>query len=135
MSTENVRVALDTILNAWSAAENIPVAWENLATGSELSAPYVEAFLLPAETTTVGVAISDNQDYTGIYQISVRTEKGKGTLESRTIVNSLLTAFARGVESTIDQQRVLVQSTSVAPFIDSEAWYTVPVSVTYRSFA
>lgn len=139
MSIENVRAALDGILSDWATANSVPVAWENLATGSALSAPYVMPFLLPVETVGVGLAIGDNQDFTGIYQISVYTEKGKGTKASRDIVNSLIEAYARGAEVEIPVtggvQKVLIEMSSAAPALDGDAWYTVPVSVRYRSFA
>ena len=95
-------------------------------------------FLLPVETGNAGISISDNQDYTGIYQISVYTEKGKGTKASRDVVSSLLEAYSRGVTVDIPVsngvQRLLIESSWTASAIDSEAWYNVPVSVRYRLF-
>ena len=139
MSVENVRQALGGIIEAWSTAEGVPVALENIASSADLAAPYVAPFLLPAETSPVGNAITDNQDFTGIYQVSVYTEKGKGTQTSRSIVDSLLEAFARGVyvdmPVTGGVQRVLIEASWSTSALDSGSWYTVPVSVRYRSFA
>ena len=63
MSTESVRKALDGILNDWATTEGVTVAWENVASDVALQAPFVMPFLLPVETANVGVAISDNQDF------------------------------------------------------------------------
>ena len=138
MSAESVRKALDGILNDWAATEGVTVAWENVASDVALQAPFVMPFLLPVETANVGVAISDNQDFSGIYQVSVYTEKGKGTKASRDIINSLLTAYSRGVIVNIPvtngNQRVLVEASWASPAIDSAAWYNVPLSVRYRLF-
>lgn len=139
MSIENIRQALDGILNTWATTNSVPVAWENLSSSAALSAPYVMPFLLPVETASVGVAISDNQDFTGIYQVSIYTEKGKGTKASRDLVNSLLESFARGVSVDVPVtggvQKVLIEKAWTAGALDSGPWYTVPLSVRYRSFA
>jgi hypothetical protein len=138
MSIENIRSALDGILNDWSGVESVPVAWENFASTTVLATPFVSPFLLPVETGNAGISISDNQDYTGIYQISVYTEKGKGTKASRDVVSSLLEAYSRGVTVDIPVsngvQRLLIESSWTASAIDSEAWYNVPLSVRYRLF-
>lgn len=135
LSIDNVRDALNGILESWGVTNSIPIAWENLKAPSDFAAPYVAAFLLPVDTGVMGLAIGDNQDFTGIYQVSVYTEKGKGTKESSDIVNTLLEAFARGVTVMIGDQRILIEASWAPPAVDSEAWYTVPLSVRYRSFA
>jgi Bacteriophage related domain of unknown function len=131
----NIQAALDTILQDWSAAESIPVSWENLGAETDIDEPHVASFLIPAETDTPAIADDDYEDFTGIYQVSVYVQKGDGTGASRPIVDSLLTAFARGVEKTISGQRTRIVKSWRSGAVDSDAWYLIPVSVRYRSFA
>ena len=131
---DNIQAALDTILKGWADAEPILVAWENLGSQTDIDEPHVASFLLPAETDTPALPYSGSQDYTGIYQVNVYVKKGGGTAQSRPLVDGLLNAFARGVEQTVSGQRVLIEKSWRASAIDNEAWYTIPVSVRYRSF-
>ena len=131
----NIQSAMDTILKDWADAQPILVSWENLGVQTDIDEPHVASFLIPAETDTPAIADGDYEDFTGIYQISVYVQKGDGTGASRPIVDSLLTAFARGVEKTISGQRTRVVKSWRSGAVDNDAWYLIPVSVRYRSFA
>lgn len=133
MSIENVRDALEGILESWAVTNSVPVAWENQTINPALDEPYVMSFLMPVETVEVGRALDDSQDFNGIYQVSVYTEKGKGTATSKAIVGSLLTEFSRGVTVTIGAQIIRVEMSYASPALDFDAWYTVPVTIRYRS--
>lgn len=132
---ENIQSAMDTILKAWADAEPITVAWENIGKRTDITEPHVASFMLPAETVGAGLADSDCSDMSGIYQVNVYVEAGKGTAASRPLVDGLLNAFARGTEMTIDGQKTRIEQSWRSGAVDNEAWYVIPVSVRYRSFA
>ncbi len=132
---DNIQSALDSILNDWAQAEPIVVSWENLGRQTDIDEPHVASFLIPAETDAPAVGNGDSLDYTGVYQVSVYVQKGKGTIESRPLVDRLLTAFSRGTERIVDGQRTRVIKSWRSSAIDNDAWYLIPVSVRYRSIA
>lgn len=132
---ENIQTALDSILKTWADAETIIVAWENIGRQTDIDVPHVASFLLPADTTGVGLADSDVQDYTGIYQVNVYVQKGDGTGSSRPLVDGLLNVFAKGTTVEVDGQKTRIETSWRSSAVDNEAWYVIPVSVRYRSFA
>ena len=132
---ENIQTALDSILKTWADAEPIIVAWENIGRQTDIDVPHVASFLLPAETTLSSLANADSSDYTGIYQVNVYVQKGDGTGSSRPLVDGLLNAFRKGVAETVDGQKTRIETSWRSNAIPDEAWYVIPVSVRYRSFA
>lgn len=131
----NIRAALDTILNTYATAQSVDVAWQNTGYTPGPDA-YLEPFLLPAESGTVGIEATGSIDYIGLYQVNVVCPKGGGTVESRTLVDGLLTAFARTTSETVSGQKVSIVKSWASPALDrNDAWYVVPVSIRYRSFA
>lgn len=132
---DNIQTALDTLLKTWADAQPIAVAWENVGTGTDIDVPHVASFMLPAETTGVGLADGDSQDYMGIYQVNVYVRKGDGTAASRPLVDGLLTAFDKGTELEVAGQKIRIEISWRSNAVDNEAWYVVPVSIRYRSFA
>ena len=132
---ENIQTALDTILKSWADAQPIVVAWKNIGRQTDIDVPHVASFLLPAETGLIGLADSDSQDLTGIYQVNVYVQKSTGTGASRLLVDGLLNAFAKGTATTVDGQKTRIVKSWRAGAVDNEAWYVIPVSVRYRSFA
>lgn len=132
---DKIQTALDSILKAWADSEPIIVAWENVGRQTDIREPHVASFLLPAETGVVGLADSDCNDYTGIYQVNVYVSKGGGTGASRPLVDGLLNAFSKGTTEIVDGQKTRIEQSWRSSAIDNEAWYVVPVSVRYRSFS
>ena len=132
---ENIQSALDSILKTWADAEPIAVAWENLGSQTDIDEPHVASFLLPAETGLVGLADSDCSDFAGIYQVNVYVEKRTGTGASRLLVDGLLNAFSKGTAMTVDGQMTRIENSWRSSALDNEAWYVIPVTVRYRSFA
>ena len=131
----NIQSALDGLLKDWADSQSITVAWENKGRPTDVGTPYLSSFLLPAETVAVGMADGSSNDFTGIYQVDVNVPAGKGTIDSRPLVDGLLTAFARGIERTVNNQKTRIEMSWRDPAIDGDAWYFVPVSIRYRSFA
>lgn len=123
-----IQAGLDTLLDVWATAESVPVKWENFGSGSDITVLHVAPFILPAEIAPVGVGDNDPDDNTGIYQISVYSEKGIGTKAARDAITTLKPVFAKGVKAGI----VRIEKTWESAGFDDEAWYIVPVSVRYR---
>ena len=128
----DIRAALDTILAAHANAESVPVAWENREYAPDLSTPYFAASLLPVQTGDVGLASGSNEDFSGLYQVTVNVAKGSQTGDLRALVDGVLVAFSRGLK----QDGVLIEKSYAAPALTiNDAWHAVPITVRYRLFA
>ena len=131
----DIQAALETKLSAFATLNSYSVAWPNVKF-EPASEPYLAAFNLPAETTTVGLENTSSNDYQGIYQIDVRCKKGKGGNESRTIVDAVLGEFSKGSTQTVNTTKVVIQQSWASGSFDiDDSWFVVPVSVKYRALA
>lgn len=133
MSHTKISNALSTHLQALPSAP--PIAPENAGYAPAEGTAYLAEHYLPAETSGVGVAASDSLDYTGVYQIDVRTSLDEYKAEGNDLADSVLSHFKRGTVMTYDGQSVVVQSASRAQGRPSGSWWFIPVSITWRAFS
>ena len=131
--------ALETKLSSFATAQGHYIAWPDVKfpSDSDISngysgGPYLESFILPAETGQGGLAVGSYQDYEGIYQINVVTKKGNGTADSRAMVDAVLSEFSKGsMAGTVQIQKSWVSGS----FDRDNAYFVVPVSVRYKVYA
>lgn len=131
MSVVAIRGALETQLNAFATAQSLPVAWENVPIGG--AKPHLRVNLLPAPT------VSDTLDglhrgYRGVLQVLVVCDINRGTGRGGEIADALAAAFP--VNYLLPGAGLTVQITgpaSVAPGLQGEAEYVIPVSIPYRA--
>ena len=123
--------AIETKLAAFATANTYPMAWPGVGF-TPTDEPYLMGSFIPAETNDVGLAAGSANSYSGIYQVDVRIPKGTGTAVSRTMVDNLLTEFSRG---SIYSGVITEKSWASGSFDVDESWYSVPVSIRYRSIA
>jgi hypothetical protein len=130
--------ALETKLSDFAAIQGYSVAWPDVKFPSDAEvangfvigqSPYLEAFILPAETGTGALAGDGYQDYTGIYQINVVTKKGNGTADARAMVEAVLTEFGKAATAGVT---LIEKSWASGSFDRDESYFVVPVSVRYR---
>lgn len=82
MSKRQIRTAFESRLNAWANSQSpaIPTAWENISFTP--AKPYLRAFLVPASTDSIDLE-GKHRMYTGIFQVNIVGEPGKGPPRSR----------------------------------------------------
>lgn len=132
MSHVKISNALSTHLQALPSAP--PIAAENSGFTPKENQSYLAEHYMPAGTTGVGIAITDSLDYTGIYQIDVRTPLDEFKAEGNALADSVASHFKRGTVMTYETQDVVVQAVSRAQGRPDGAWWFIPVSVTWRAF-
>ena len=135
MIYSNIKQALEDILKSVSDANSVPVAWPNIDYNPS-DGVYYQPYLIPVETKKIGFSLTDDNDYAGIFQVSVNFYKGTGTAECRQAVDDLLTGFYKGVSQTVNGDRVFIEQSSVAAQVEkTEGWFYIPVSIRYRCFS
>lgn len=132
MSQKLIRSLLELRLAAFAAARSLPVAWENVGFDPP-AGQYMKFNLLKAPTDSSDLA-GDHREYSGICQISLLAEKGKGPsgVESLAIdVSALFPLNLRLVSGGFVVQ--VITPCSEGPAIPGDTHYMVPVSFSYRA--
>ena len=134
MSDALVRAAFETRLAAWAAAQSpaIPVAYEN-ATFTPPTGRYVRCFLIPA-TTDCETMNGEHRRRMGVFQVSLCMPIGSGPAAATALAASLDAAFPIALPMTQGSIKVfLLSPMSIAPALQEDNRYVVPVSCTYRA--
>src|SRR6056297_706773 len=133
MSHTNISAALSTRLGTLPSSP--PVAYENAGYTPAEGTAYIAEHYLPAETSVVGLADDDSNDFTGVYQIDVRTPLDAYKAGGNDIADAVLSHFKRGTVMTYSGQSVVVQTASRAQGRPSGSWWFIPVSIIWRAFS
>lgn len=135
MSQKKCRAAFEGRLATWAAARSpaLRISYQNVPFTPAAGETYLKAFLLPADTTSDDLA-GDHTAYRGVFQVSVvgPINKGSGAVEG--IAEEMEALFYTNLQLSVSS--LLVQQITparVAPALQDESTYTVPVSFSYRS--
>lgn len=97
------------------------------AQGSE----YVEAHKMPIASEQASLGASGKDRNFGIFQITVKIPKGDG---ESLLSDQIADQFKRGTVLTKNGTITRVVSVSVSQGFSSEAWYSVPITISFRSY-
>ncbi|MGZ5121030.1 MAG: phage tail terminator-like protein [Burkholderiales bacterium] len=134
MSDALVRAAFETRLAAWAAAQSpaIPVAWEN-STFTPPTGRYVRCYLIPAPTECETFN-GEHRRRMGVFQVSLCMSTGSGPAAANALAASLDATFPLSAPLAQGNIKVfLLSPMSIAPAIQENDHYVVPVSCTYRT--
>lgn len=126
--------ALDSRLNSMSGLP--PVAWENRRYEPVQGTLYLRTTLLPGSTTQASLGTSGLDVSLGIYQIDVIAPINENKAEALAMADDIADQFNRGLDLTYSGITVTILNVSRRSGFKSqnEAWWVVPVEVSYRSF-
>ena len=134
MSTHfaDISAALDTNLNTFATSNNIPIAWEGKGYKPIIGTMFLRPTLIPGNTVPTGISYNSALDHIGIYQVDViaRVDKGKG--QAITTADLIATAFPLG-QLVYNGKIVTIKQASRRPGNRDNAWYVVPVIITFQS--
>ena len=123
MALEQIKTSIFTKLESLAGLPGI--YYPN--TGGDLpTTDYIRPDVLPAETDPIGIAHTDRE--TGIFQVSIFTQKGKGELAAARVAQLLLDGFPRNLALTGVR---FDRSGSVGASLYEGKWQITPVSFTY----
>lgn len=134
MSQALIRRAYEGRLATWAAARSpaLPVSYQNVPYTPTTGAQYLKAFLLPARTTAPDLA-GALRVYSGVFQINAMCPINTGSGPAEGIADELAALFV--VNARLTSGAITVQQItpcSIAPALQDETHYIVPVSFQYR---
>lgn len=133
MSKRQIRAAFESRLNTWAQEQSpaIRVAWEN-APFTPTTYPYLRAFIVPADTDSLDLA-GEHRLYSGLFQVNVIGETGKGAAQVERIAEALTELFPLNLRIPVSDGVVLVYSPmSEGPAMPDGGTFTLPVWCRYR---
>ena len=133
MSHRKISAALSTHLSGMPSLPS--VAWENAPFNPVSGDVYLAETYLPATTSGVGISDNSTNQFIGVYQVSVHANSGDYKLEAQTLADSVVSRFARGESLTYQDQKVRIESSSIAVALQEGDRYMIPVSINWRSFS
>lgn len=135
MSAKRIRAIYEGRLKTWADAR-IPalrVAYENVPFTPTSGETYLKAYLLPATTAAPDLA-GTVTTYRGVFQVSVVVPINKGAGAALGIADELAALFVVNARLTASGFTVQqIAPCSVAPALQDDTNYIVPVSFQYRA--
>lgn len=141
--TEAVEVAIELALTgraqSFAASQSLAIALPNIAftpPTAGLTAKYLRATILPADTATLGVSYSDTNQHYGLFQMDVFYGTGGGEIAPRRIAAAIISYFKRGTKMVSNGFSVSVdQIPRIGPQVVDGSWTFLPVRIPYQTFA
>lgn len=133
MSHKLIRAAYEGRLKTWADARSpaLSIAWQNLPF-TEPAGAYLRAFLLPIPTQAIDLA-GASRTYRGLFQINVVAPLNKGPGEAEGIADELAALFVVNAQLTNTVTVQQITPCSIAPALQSDTHFVVPVSFEYRA--
>ncbi|EJM92408.1 phage tail terminator-like protein [Pseudomonas sp. GM67] len=136
MSDKIIRSLFEGRLKTWATARvpALPIAYEDVDfTPPADGSPYLQAFLLPANTTSEDLE-GKHTAYRGVFQVSVVTKAGSGRGAAESIADEIAALFPNNLALTKTTFTVYVRSPmATASPQQGDTTTTLPLSFTYRA--
>lgn len=131
MTQARIRSAFEAALQTWATGAGVAVAWE--AVKFTPSGTYVRANLLPAATVSLDL-LGKHRRYSGIFQVTVIAQDGRGLGAAEALLASLETAFPHTGKFTASGLTVQIvrPMSSASPFI-ADGEVALPCSFRYQT--
>lgn len=130
MSFTDISAALD----ARTELLNLPTQWENDNFKPVNGQLYIRPTLMPAGTEQAGIEVNPLEDHSGIYQIDIFAPIDKKKGESMAVADAVATHFKANSTLTFNGVEVTIRNTSRGTGGRDDAWYKIPVFISFFSF-
>lgn len=94
---------------------------------------YVAVSFLPANSVSACIGLDAKNRCTGIYQVTINVDSGKGHKETKDILDSLQSFFKRSTEIIYLTTKVRITKFNINTHVEDPDWFRTFVSITYRS--
>lgn len=118
-------------------APPLMVMMPNLVFANPQQGMWLEAAILDAPAVADGLGFPSTTTYSGILQVTVVDNEGRGPQNAREVAGAVRAWFARGTSLYSDDGALRVdvtQPTIAAAILDKPYWRT-PVSIRFQAFA
>nr|DAH52751.1 MAG TPA: tail completion protein [Caudoviricetes sp.] len=129
---EDLTKAFDIALMSFGAANNIPVALENIDAPTNTATPYLASYMLLADTEQADLFWTEQR--AGIYQIDINVASVKGSAPVNKMADLLMAAFKPSNTFQRNDICAEVQSVSLGPLIVQNGWAKRPLSINFVAF-
>lgn len=129
---EDLTKAFDIALMSFGAANNIPVALENIDAPTSTATPYLASYMLLADTEQADLFWTEQR--AGIYQIDINVASVKGSAPVNKMADLLMAAFKPSNTFQRNDICAEVQSVSLGPLIVQNGWAKRPLSINFVAF-
>lgn len=117
-------------------AEAMDIAWENVSYTPKIGRPYLEVFLLPADSVQAGNGQTKATLEKGVYQVGVWFPRDEGAGAAIGRADLLRQYFDRSRQLSFGGVSVQVERTpSLSPAAIGADWYTRYVSIPFFTYS
>lgn len=134
MSFDSIRGALDARLVALTGWRVACIAWPNVPYAPLAGEPYLEPTFGAAEPTQAEIGTAGRNRQLGFYRVRVLTPPGVGLGVGMRIADRVVAQFPRGLDLSAGAFSVTITKAWAAPAFTRDAWYVVPVTITWDAF-
>lgn len=128
----NITKALNNTLHQFGIDNGIATHFNLSDTPTDLTTPFLNGIKIPTSTTVADLGCTDLRS--GIYQIDISYQKGLGDIPVIAMADLLNNTFYAGACFNFDGVCVNILSTEDGPVIRSEAWATMPLTITFDAY-
>ena len=134
MSYDAIRAALETQLNAFAVAQELPVAFENGDYRPSEGEEFLQTFLLVGQPSAESIGTNGVERLNGLYQININSHRNVGSGVAFRRADEIAAEFPAGAELAHDGVTVSVARSWPSPAILRGDWFVVPVSVSWFAY-
>ena len=129
----DIPTGLENHLNTMT---NLPadIVWENTNFTPTPDQAFLRVSTQPATPTRTSIGIDGLNTQTGIFLINSFYGKGSGRSVQNTFLSELVDHFKSGTVITENSVEIRIESVGPQPAIEEDAWFHVPVQVTYIAY-
>lgn len=129
----DISAALDSQLN--NMTDLPPVAWENKDYSPVIGTLYLRPTLIAGEVVQATLGDNGTDSNTGIYQVDVFAESGKGKNAALVMADKIADQFKRGTDLIYNGRTVRTRNVSRQVGANSaDGWYHLIVEISYIAF-
>jgi hypothetical protein len=128
----DIETALDSNLNDMVLLPD--VAWPNAVYTPTIGTMYLRPTFLPGDTDPAAIGSTAQDVTSGLYQIDIYAESGRGQIEILEMADRIADQFKRGSVLTYNGVNVRVVRTSRGGATVRDGWFVLPVTITFNTY-
>lgn len=131
---QDIRKALENQLkdNAGVAAANI--SFENTKFTPQGKTSWLRCKLVPAEANPAAIGAGNAVLNRGLFLVDCFVKRNNGTATGDQLADAVLAAFPYGLQLTENGKIINIRFSERAGAIEEEAWYYIPVTITWYCY-
>jgi len=130
----DINIALNKRLQAYSTANSRPIAYENIEYKPVIGTMFLRATALPPNTEQAGLGTGGLERHEGIFQVDVFAPIDRSKATALAEADSIANYFQRGSTLTYNGVNVRLYTSNLGPGLRDGSWFILPVFIDYLSY-